>query len=114
MVSANALQRDIAKRVAAARVGNRMTKVELADALGLSKQGYNPYEQGKGTFTIEQLFKLARILGRSVEYFLGLDNGLTTEQDELLTLYENLPNDQARRWALEALRAQARLERKQK
>jgi len=86
---------------------------DLAKALALEEQSYGHYERGRYAFTIEHLFKLSSILGRSVAHFLGIDNGLSRDEDELLTLYKNLPTDRARRLAIRSLRAHADLEREE-
>lgn len=103
--------RAITERIIAAREANGLAKNELAERLGLTKSGYTPYERFNGvsydgTFTVEQIFKLSRILGRSVEHFLGLDNGLTEQEDELLTLFQRLP-EEGKRAILGSVRAYA-------
>jgi len=100
---------EIARRVRGVResLNPRPTQEEMGQALGLSQVGYSHYEACRVPFTIEQLFILSRILGRSVEYFLGLDNGLTEEEDELLTRYKALPPNLAR-WLLDSLRGAMR------
>lgn len=60
-----ASDRDITNRVIHAREEAGMSKTELAERLGLSASGYSLYENYKGTFTVEQLFQLSRILGHS-------------------------------------------------
>ena len=104
MVSSDNVQEAIAHTVREARVASGMTKVELARALALSKQGYNPYEKGRGTFTIEQIFRLSKVLGHSPQYFLSLDNGLTEEEDELVTRFRNIHVEVFREGALNMIR----------
>jgi len=87
------LEAAIIRRVTEAREEAHLTHKEIGKVLSLSETGYGHYERFRQPFTIEQLFQLSRILGRSVEYFLGLDNGLTPEEDRLLTLYRSASTD---------------------
>lgn len=98
-------ERAIAKRVRRARetAEPKLTQEDIGKALGLTQVGYSHYEAFRVPFTVEQVFKLSRVLGRSVEHFLGLENGLTAEEDELLTRYRALPANLAR-WVLDSLR----------
>ncbi len=77
----------IGLRVQAARKETGLSQEDLGRRLGLSKGGYGQYERGLHPFTADQLFQLASILDRSVQYFLGLDNGLTPDEDRMLSLY---------------------------
>jgi transcriptional regulator with XRE-family HTH domain len=56
----------------------------LGQKLGLTATGYGHYERGRQAFSIEQLFVIARVLDRPVEWFLGLNSELS--DDELLAL----------------------------
>lgn len=96
-VRADHSDREITRRVIAARETAGLKQADLADRLGLSKQAYNPYEKNITPFTVQQLFQLSHILNRSVEYFLGLDTGLRPDEDQLLTIYRHMPEDQRRR-----------------
>jgi transcriptional regulator with XRE-family HTH domain len=87
MGEVSAFDRIITDRVIQERESARMTKTDLAARLGLTKQGYAHYEKHEATFSIEQIFSISRVLGRSVEYFLGLDNGLTPAEDKALAAY---------------------------
>jgi len=87
------LEAAITRRVTEARQKAQLTHKEVGEALSLSETGYGHYERFRQPFTIEQLFQLSRILGRSVEWFLGLDNDLTPEEDHLLALYRNASDD---------------------
>ena len=67
---------------------------EMAVLLGLSKAGYGHYERGTNAFTVDQLFTLARILGRSVEHLLGLDSQPEDARvDELVTFFMGVPEE---------------------
>jgi len=85
------IERLVAQRVVSARESLGLMQTEVADALGLSKQGYNPYET-HGRFLPTQLVELSRLLGRSVDWLLGLDTDLTEDEDQLLAVYRALPD----------------------
>lgn len=82
-----AIDKAIAKRVREARVNAGLSQEEVAGKLGLTDGGYGHYERGRQSFTLEMIFKLTEILCQSVEYFLGLDTGLTADEDRILALY---------------------------
>lgn len=77
----------IAQRVKDARQAAGLSQEALGERIGLTKVGYGDYERGHRLFDTEQLFQLARILGRPVEYFLGLDTGLTGREERVLMLF---------------------------
>jgi len=93
----------VAHRVKQARLRAQLTQAAIGEHLGLSEVGYGHYDRARQPFSIDQLFKLSSILGRSVQHFLGIDNGLTPDEDELLARYRALPPAQAR-WFLDSLR----------
>ena len=68
------------RRVREARKAAGLTQEEMGDKLGMSRGGYGLLETGSRTITLEDLFNLSRILGWPVEYFLGLDTGLTEDE----------------------------------
>lgn len=74
-------------RVREARKEAGLSQEELGARLGLARSGYGHYESGRQPFTIELLLHLSRILSRPVEYFLGLDTGLTGREERVLTLF---------------------------
>jgi len=100
----------IIRRVKQARGIAGLSQNELGNHLGLSKAGYGHYERGRQPFSIEQLFKLSRILGRSVEHFLGLDNGLTEDEDALLATYRSIGSPEIRELVRDVAKDQARLD----
>lgn len=77
----------IAERIKAARQDNNLSQADLGAKLGLSKVGYGEYERGNRAFDAELLFRLARILGRPVEHFLGLPTGLTGREERVVALF---------------------------
>lgn len=81
----------VAERVRERRAELGLSQTDVAEALGLSKAGYGHYDRGVQPFTVDQLFSLSRILGRSVAWLIGLDTDLTEHEDALLTAYRSLP-----------------------
>ena len=81
------LNRDIAKRIRTLREEAGLSQEELGSKLALSKVGYGHYERGTHAFSAWQIVRLSRILNRSVPYLLGMDTGLTPDEDQLLQLY---------------------------
>jgi transcriptional regulator with XRE-family HTH domain len=77
----------IGLRVRAAREATGLSQEDLGRRLGLTKGGYGQYERGLHPFTADQLFQLAGLLNRSVPYFMGLETGLTPDEDRLVALY---------------------------
>lgn len=78
---------EIAQRVKAARNAAELSQEELGRKIGLTKVGYGEYEREHRLFDTEQLAQLSRVLGRPIAYFLGLDTGLTEDEDRVLALY---------------------------
>ncbi len=96
--------RRVTNKVIEAREKAGLNQAELADKLGLSRSGYNPYEKYESAFSVAMLFQLAPILGRSVGYFLGLDTGLTDDEDALLEAYKSIENPGNRAIALNVVK----------
>ena len=94
------INRAVAERVIRAREEAGLQKNELAEHLGLSKSGYTSYEKFEVPFTVEQLFQLERVLERPVSYFLGFPTDLTSDEEQLLTAYRQIPQKAARQAAL--------------
>lgn len=98
----------VRKRVIQAREDLGMDRNDVAKALSMEYQSYSHYERGRFAFTVEQLFQLARILGRPVEYFLGLDTQLTDDEGQLLVLYRAIDGQIGRQIVLATVREAAR------
>jgi transcriptional regulator with XRE-family HTH domain len=81
----------VAERVANARRVAGMTKLVLAERVGLSKQGWQPYETGRRRFDVELLFRVAAAVGQPVTYLLNVDSGLTDEEEEVIKCYRLAP-----------------------
>ena len=93
------------RRVREARKEAGLSQAELGDKLGMSRAGYGHLESGTNLMTLEDLFQISRILGRPVEYFLGLDTELTEDEGQLLALYRTAPHDEARAFILRLVRS---------
>jgi transcriptional regulator with XRE-family HTH domain len=107
VMNSNQATQSIARRVKEARLAAGLSQEELGKKVGLTKVGYGEYERGRRLFDTEQLFHLSRILGRPVEYFLGLDTGLSEEEGQLLASYRAIDSEQGRRIALGVVRDSA-------
>jgi transcriptional regulator with XRE-family HTH domain len=82
---ANIIDQVIARRIVDAREASGLSKADMAERLKLSRQGYTPYERGNHHFTVAELQDFARVLGRPIEYFLGLDQpGFNEDEHEVL------------------------------
>lgn len=98
----------IAKRVRDEREAAELSQEEVGKRLGLSKVGYGHYERGAHPFTLWQLMQIARVLGRPVEYFLGLDTGMTDDEGQLLVLYRAINGQRGKEIVLATVREAAR------
>lgn len=58
----------------AARKAKGLTQKEVAEAIGLTQNGYSYWENGKAKIDSEQLFKLAELFDVSTDYLLGHTN----------------------------------------
>jgi transcriptional regulator with XRE-family HTH domain len=82
---------------------NKKTQQNLADFLGITRQGYAKYENEDAEPDINTLKKIADFYGVSIDYLLGRSNHpkLTEEADkefdsrtlELIKIVESLPDD---------------------
>jgi transcriptional regulator with XRE-family HTH domain len=77
----------IANRVKQAREETGLSQKDMSKRLGLTEAGYGHYERDRQTFTVDMLFQISRILGRPVEYFLGLETELSADEGRVLALY---------------------------
>lgn len=60
-----------ADRLKFARQKTKMSQKEFAEKLGLSQNGYSPYENGQRNPSIPMLIRLSRLLNRSADWLLG-------------------------------------------
>lgn len=87
----------IGERLKQMREKNGLTQTELATAMGVAQQAINRWERGKLDASLPALKDMARILGVSADYLLGLvdnpkdhyaEDRLTPEQRKLLWLID--------------------------
>lgn len=54
------------------RIEKKLTHEDMADKLGISRQGYGNYESGKRDIDTDTLALICQILDTDSDYFLGL------------------------------------------
>ncbi len=104
VLMAQNLDRAIAKRITQAREEAGLSKSEFAERIGMSKQGYTPYERGDHEFTVKELAKMSRVLGHTVEWLLGIGEQEPDEQ-RVLSAYRAIGSPRLRELAIEQLNA---------
>jgi transcriptional regulator with XRE-family HTH domain len=107
IMDSNHSPRAIAQRMKTAREEAGFSQEELGRKIGLTKVAYGDYERVKRLFDTDQLFQLSRILGRPVEYFLGLETNLTDDEGQLLALYRSIDSQQAKEIVMATVRQAA-------
>ncbi len=98
------IDKQIGKRIRAARERLGLTQEDVAQALGLTPEGFGAFERGDRRIGIEYLLKLVEILQQPVNYFLNTPppNDLSAdERDFVLRL--RLVDNQGIRDALSLL-----------
>jgi transcriptional regulator with XRE-family HTH domain len=88
----------VGKRLRELRENAGLSQQELADLTGISKRQLGRYEQSKGEPSGDALVRIAKRLGVSVDYLLGLVDtpggnwdGLTPDERTWLARLRNLP-----------------------
>lgn len=84
----------LAGRLKALRNEYRKTQQEMADMLGITRQGYAKYENGLGEPDNNTLTKLADYFDVSTDYLLGRTNSkesLTTDDEAAFQSFINDP-----------------------
>lgn len=78
-------------RLKALRMRQRKTQQEIADLLGITRQGYAKYENNLGEPDNSTLAKLADYFEVSTDYLLGrTDNPANTQQEKTKALFKPL------------------------
>lgn len=77
------------KRLKALRVAKKMSQQELADFLGITRQGYGKYEQSGSQPSFEMLLKIARYFHVSTDYLLGMTDIPNAESEEFKEYLNN-------------------------
>lgn len=65
----------LAKQIRALRLANKMSQVELAAALNVTKQSVSNWENDNIQPSVEMVVRIADIFSVSVDYLLGLERG---------------------------------------
>ena len=69
-------------RLRGTRKSKRFTQQAMADALAISLNGYQKYEQNERSPSLDTLVKIADILDVSTDYLLGRDHFLVEHAGE--------------------------------
>ncbi|MBR9766001.1 MAG: helix-turn-helix domain-containing protein [Rhodobacteraceae bacterium] len=64
-------RKDMARRLARARIAAGMSMVDFANSIGIAKSNYSQVEQGKRMLTVDQLYRCWRVHGISIHHLLG-------------------------------------------
>jgi transcriptional regulator with XRE-family HTH domain len=97
----------VARRLATLRESVDMYKTDIAEKLGMSRQGYQRWEKGEHKFGIGELYALSHALDKSIEWLLDLPTGLSEDEDQLLTAYRRISAPELRKMAIAQVRAVA-------
>jgi transcriptional regulator with XRE-family HTH domain len=95
------IQAEVVVRLREARKAANLTQEEVGSALGLSRAGYGHLEDGSRSMTLDDLVKLAGLVGRSPAHLLGLEGDLTADEDRLLAVYRAIGSERERRLVLD-------------
>ncbi|GGH16986.1 helix-turn-helix domain-containing protein [Paenibacillus segetis] len=70
-------------RLATLRLKKKLTHQNMADKLGITRQGYGNYESGKRDVDTQTLTKIAKILETNSDYLLGQINDPSPDKSNL-------------------------------
>ncbi|HSH25725.1 MAG TPA: RstR family transcriptional repressor [Massilibacterium sp.] len=73
----------LSKRLKYLRKKKGLSQQNMADFLGISRQGYGKYEDGKSEPDNKSLVKLAKYFGVSTDWLLGRDEEDAEEQERI-------------------------------
>ena len=82
------IDRYVGSRVRARRVGIRLSQTKLGEAIGVTFQQVQKYENGTNRIGASNLFKIAKTLGVEVAYFF---EGVQEIADSILTDSSEVP-----------------------
>lgn len=90
----------LSTRLKTLRTQHRKTQQDLADVLGISRQGYAKYENNLGEPDNSTLSKLADYFNVSTDYLLGRsDNPSLTQEEKEESEFQAFANDpELKRW----------------
>lgn len=79
------------KRLKELRIERDLSQQKIADYLGITRQGYGKYEDGKSQPDQQSLVMLAKFFDVTTDYLLGKSNRThVTESDEKAALIEEM------------------------
>ena len=84
------LEQEISRRARLAREEAGLSQADVSKLLGMERSGYGHYERGRLAWRIDILEQLSQILGKPLEYFLGIDTELSEDEAELVHMYRGL------------------------
>lgn len=67
--------KEIGRKILAAREDRGMTQVDLAQELGITQAALSNYELGKRRLYLNQIEKIALVLGRKLDFFIAEETG---------------------------------------
>ena len=70
-------------RLATMRLKKKLTHQNMADKLGITRQGYGNYESGKRDVDTETLTKIAKLLETNSDYLLGQTHDSSPDKSNL-------------------------------
>lgn len=97
----------ILTRVKDARKEAGLSQEDVAKRLGKVRSAYSHYESGRLAFSLDMIFQLSQILGRSPEWLLALDTTLSDDESTALMLYREAAARGAAALAIKVLQAVA-------
>ncbi|HOJ13740.1 MAG TPA: helix-turn-helix transcriptional regulator [Deltaproteobacteria bacterium] len=88
--------KEIGRKIQLAREEKGLTQAELAQELGMTQAGLSNYELGKRRLYLNQIERIARVLGKDIAFFIGGANHESAASDEsshlMKTVAERLRN----------------------
>ena len=84
-------KQDIGARIKARREYLGISKLEMANLLGIGDRGYDHKEAARREVTSTELAVIARALGVSTDYLLGEEDADDLSQQEIVKFFNGLP-----------------------
>jgi len=73
----------LSERIKDLRVQKGLTQVQVAQRLGITKNAVNAWESSASSPSLKYIVRLAKILGISTDYLLGMNERLTVDISDL-------------------------------
>ncbi|WP_338749864.1 helix-turn-helix transcriptional regulator [Bacillus sp. FJAT-52991] len=80
------------KRLKSLRLSKKLTQQNMADLLGITRQGYGKYESAQSEPDNETLQKIADYFDVTTDYLLGRSDNPTTQTDDEKEMLEFFAN----------------------